>query len=59
MAKLNYGGKGMKNYQELTDQQLSEVIGGGKGKRVGGIVYTLLGEWDDFKAGFKAGIKHK
>lgn len=47
----------MKNYQELTDQQLSEVTGG-KGGKVGGFLYTLLGEWDDFKAGLKDGIKH-
>lgn len=46
----------MKNYDQLTEAELSKVVGGGWGK-LGGWFYTLLGEADDFKAGFRAGTK--
>lgn len=48
----------MKQFQELKVEQLAEITGGGKAGKSGGLLYTLLGEWDDFKAGFKAGVKH-
>lgn len=55
----------MKNFAQdqnnniISENDLSSIVGGKKpwGKW-GGLAYTLLGEFDDFKKGFKYGVKH-
>ncbi|WP_187387527.1 ComC/BlpC family leader-containing pheromone/bacteriocin [Weissella muntiaci] len=53
MSKLN----SLDSFDALDHQELAATVGG-KGVGWASIAYGLLGEFDDFKKGFKAGI-HK
>ena len=49
----------MNKFEQLTDEELSTFTGGkGGGGKVFGWFYTLLGDADDIKAGFKDGINY-